>query len=322
MFRKLALAITAGIFTTANLSAAWTDLCCCSETLGETPWPPSISIQGGVGYRTDDFLWTIAGPDDHPDVLSKLKWKDLQIVEVGGNFEYVSCRNYTIRIEGDYGHIYHGRCIDTDYLFDGEKGLFSRSDNNGGKGSVYDLEGSIGYRFTSTCARFTATPLVGWSWHGQHLHLYDGFQTFDLFFPENEGPIDGLNSTYTTRWYGPWAGGEFVAQVERCAYVFGSFEWHCVSYRGEGKWNLRNDIGPFYHKAHGFGYIARLGGNWDIWDNWTVGVIGTYRNMKTRKGKETIKVFDSEGVAFTEELRFNHAKWESLSVSAFVGWRY
>src|SRR5215213_5633347 len=109
----------------------------------------------------------------------------------------------------------------------------------------------VGYRVTSTCGRFTATPLAGYSWQGQNLHIYDGRQIIDLF-NNDIGRLRGLNSHYDARWYGPWVGLDFNTRVECCAYLFGSFEWHFTTYRGKGYWNLRDDLGPFRHHANGW----------------------------------------------------------------------
>lgn len=283
-------------------------------------WPSTVNLDFGAGYRQDDFKWSIAGLDNFPSVLSELEWKNLQIAQVEGSLSYASCRNYAFRVSGDYGHIYDGKNKDTDYFSNDSDDIFSLSHNKAGKGSVYDVEGGVGYRVISNCARFTATPLVGYSYHGQNLSIYDGKQIFSLA-PTDLSNIDGLNTSYHAHWYGPWFGLDFNAQVEKCAYIFGNFEWHIVSYRGRGHWNLRPELGPFYHKAHGFGYSAVLGGNWEIWDNWSIGVVGTYRNMRTRHGTEKFTIKTDEG-DLKGKTRFNQAKWQSFSVSGIVAYRF
>lgn len=282
-----------------------------------TNWPSAIDIDLGGGFRKDKFEWSIAGIDNIPNVLSELQWKDLRIAQIGGYASYVSCRNYAVRIDAQYGRIYHGNIVDTDYASSGREDLFSLSRNNASKGHVYDLSGAVGYRVTSTCARFVATPFIGYSQYAQYLHIYDGHQLFptDFRFP-------GLNSTYTTRWYGPWFGIDFEARVERCAFLFGGFEWHMLAYRGHGRWNLRPDIKPFYHKAYGMGYLATLGGKWEIWNNWAIGISGSYRNFRTRHGHENVVYIDPVDGPIAVRTKFNQAKWRSYSVSAFSAWRF
>jgi hypothetical protein len=114
---------------------------------------------------------------------------------------------------------------------------------------------------------------------------------------------------------------DFEARVERCAFLTGGFEWHMLAYRGHGNWNLRDDIGRFDHKAYGMGYIARLGAKWEIWNHWSLGVTGSYRNFRTRHGHENLIVFD-EGGRFRMRSRFNQAKWHGYSVSAIIAWRW
>lgn len=310
-----------------TLAASYCDSACDGwPTFGScqhSPWPSPVNIYAGGGYRQDRFKWSIAGPDPEntPNTLSELQWKNLKIAQLGVNASYTSCTNYVVRIDASYGRIYHGKWRDADYLGDDKTDLFSFAHGKAGRGHVYDLSGAVGYRFTSTCRRFIAVPLIGYSQYAQYLHMYAGNQDFDLFNGDT-GAITGLNSTYTTRWFGPWAGIDFNARVERCAYLFGSVQWHMLTYRGHGRWNLRPDIGPFYHKAYGYGYLGTLGGNWEIWNNWSIGLVGSYRMFRTKHGNEDVRVVLPDGFSFNGRTRFNGAIWHSWSASAIVAWRF
>lgn len=319
--RKLVLTLAIYIVSSQALVANLCDKWCSDSSppskFCTTDWPSSFNIDFGGGFRKDKFEWSIAGFDRFPKILSKLQWKDLRIAQFGGSASYVSCRNYAIRIEADCGRIYHGKVIDADYAGDHRQHLFSLSESNAGKGYVYDLSGAVGYRITSTCGRFIATPFIGYSEHAQYLHLYDGHQLFPVNFS-----FPGLNSTYTTRWSGPWLGADFEARVERCAFLFGGFQWHLFNYRARGKWNLRQDIGPFHHKAYGMGYLATLGGKWELWNNWSIGVMGSYRNFRTRHGHEHLIFHDPLDGPVDLRMRFNQAQWHGYSVSAIAAWRF
>lgn len=285
-------------------------------------WPSPVKFDFASCFRRDRFEWSIAGIDDIPNTLSELEWKDLRMVDIEGKFTYVSCRNYAVRIAGDFAWIYHGHNIDSDYLFDDEQGRFSLARNKAGKGCVYDIDAGVGYRVTSTFARFIAIPLIGYSYHGQFLHMFNGRQIFEVDGIEISVPIRRLNSTYNTRWFGPWIGLEFEARVEACAYVFGSFEWHLLSYRAKGKWNLRTDIGPFKQRAHGTGYLVTLGGKWEIWRNLSIGVTGSFRYFKTRHGDHNVPIHVQGFPTIIVETRFNHAKWKAVTIGGLLSYRF
>jgi hypothetical protein len=316
--KKLILMLATCVFS-SQLFASSCDPCDGWPSAGASctrNWPSAFNLEVGGGYRQDRFQWSLAGFDNFPNVLSQLSWKDLRIAQFGATGSYVSCTNYAIRFDVQYGNIYHGKVYDADYAGNDKTDLAILSENNAGKGHVYDLSIAGGYRVTSTCSRFTATILAGYSQYAQYLHIYDGHQLVPV-----DVRFDGLNSTYDTRWYGPWAGVDFEARVERCAFLTGGFEWHMLAYRGHGNWNLRDDIGRFDHKAYGMGYIARLGAKWEIWNHWSLGVTGSYRNFRTRHGHENLIVFD-EGGRFRMRSRFNQAKWHGYSVSAIIAWRW
>lgn len=316
--KKIASFIIASLMGMSSLSAG------CSCAAAGTDWPSPINVDIGVGYREDDVRWNIAGFNDTPNVLSELKWKKLQMVEVTGEASYVSCRNYAVKVKADYGYICSGVNTDADYAGNDRTDRFSLSVNNAGKGYVYDLSGGVGYKVTSTCGRFIALPMIGYSFSSQHLHQFDGLQVSSFGYIVDV-PIEELNSSYTTRWYGPWVGIDFAARVESCAYVFGGFEWHLASYRGSGHWNLRPDIGPFHDHAHGTGYIITLGGNWEVWSHWSIGVVSHFRYFRTNHGVSTTEYFYDNGYTidrFDVSTRFNQAKWKSIDALAMVAWRF
>jgi hypothetical protein len=323
--RKILVFLAATLVSTAHLTAAccndwcdgWPTLTTCCD---RSPWPSAFNIDIGGGYRQDKFKWSIPGPNCSPNVLSEIEWRKLRIAQVEGTLKYVSCRNYAIRLDASFGRIYHGKMIDADFFENHRRGLFSLSENNAGKGHVYDLSAAVGYRATSTCGRFTATPLVGYSQYAQYLRAFDGHQIIDVCNGFT-GRFDGLNSQYNTRWFGPWLGVDFEAQVERCAYLYGSVQWHMLTYRGHGKWNLRRDMGPFVHKAYGYGYLAQLGGKWEIWNNWSLGIQGSYRMYRTKHGSERVRLF-FEDESIILRTRFNGAQWHAWTVSGIIAWRY
>ena len=327
--RKLMLILSTCVLSSQAAFAGFCDFGCSDWPSADSNcyagWPPDFNIDLNVGFRKDKFDWSIAGvtetPEgeliDSPNILSELKWKDLRMAQAGGDIYYVSCRNYAIHLGAQYGTIYHGKVSDFDYAGDGRTGLFSLSRNKANGGHVYDLSAAAGYRITSTCNRFVALVLAGYSQHAQYLQITDGHQ----IFPINH-EFSGLNSRYTTRWYGPWLGVDFEARVERCAYLFGSFELHLLAYRGHGLWNLRPDIGRFHHKANGQGYVLTLGGKWEIFNNWAIGVMGNYRMFRTGHGSERSIYLDPIEGPITISARFNGARWHTYSVSGTVSWRY
>ena len=166
--------------------------------------------------------------------------------------------------------------------------------------------------------------------------MYDGKQLIslvpDVLFVDVNGPyqvtsipigaIDGLMSHYKTRWFGPWVGIDFTAQVERCAYLFGSLQWHMLEYRGHGDWNLRTDIGPFDHKAYGYGYLIMLGTKWEIWNDWSIGLMGSYRMFRTKGGHEILEIIPQVQAPFKVKTPFSGAVWHSFSASGIISYRF
>jgi hypothetical protein len=242
----------------------------CSAAYAFWPEAADSSLEIGVGYRQDRIEWRtsnrfnssysgFSGYDysgyengnnfgGFPFGRSHVKWKNLNIWEIEGRGKYVTCDNIYLRANGDYGWITSGRNRDSDHRFNFGEGFdtygdsfsygsgsefeFARSHSKT-RGRVYDARLAIGYEFKLCDCSLGIAPLVGYSWHGQHLrdrHLRQSFcfdqgdrnfaftdtgsdyYSSDLYSYESfygSGSYGRNNSRYHTRWDGPFVGFDF-----------------------------------------------------------------------------------------------------------------
>lgn len=128
----------------------------------------------GTGYRCDKLHWNIAGPHGCPNVFSELKWDNLQIAQ--GTFEAkgtLPCLIYG-RASTNYGGIFEGRVVDSDYAGNHRTLLFSRSHSKANKGWVWDISACIGYPLLRCPGSFHFSPIAGYSHHEQHVRILGG----------------------------------------------------------------------------------------------------------------------------------------------------
>ena len=313
------------IFGPISLTAG----CGCGDSAS---WPSLNNFEIDVGYRRDKVTTKVSGTtatqnlvEEYPELIlassAKEDWHNLNIIQVAASASFVSCSNYAVKVSGDYGHIYSG-----EYAFrDVEKfiDLFSISEN-GAKGNVYDASAGVGYLLTSTGGRCIVTPYVGYAYRGQNLKKNGS--VLDLCFspPDIECTegirIADLNVSYKPRWYGPWAGIDFNVQVETCAYAFASFEWHLINYSATEHVSFGTSLK--HQSANGQGYIVTLGGNWEIWRDWSIGLMGHYRNFRVWDGNQKVRVFDLENEFLILKTKLSRAQWVSGDVSFLVAWRF
>lgn len=295
----------------------------------------------GAGYRQDRLEWELAGPDDVPTVMSKLTWKNLRIFDVEAQFRKITCYNLYFRGNADYGWIFDGDNTDSDYRAKNRRDRaieYSRSNNNAGKGQVYDASAGLGYFIRWCKLRFA--PLGGYSIHEQHLHLYNGYQSIDLDEPHFEGHhFPGLNSTYNTRWHGPWAGLDMYYHINDQITLSGTFEYHWLHYRAKGNWNLRQDIlGDFIHTGFGDGYFGTLSLDYNFCSGWYLGALCklSYAHLNNGKDKTVIGIpitnnpgenhsRDEDGgnyLPFVTEGKLRNVKWVSFCFLFTAGYNF
>lgn len=320
---------------------------------------PITSLEVAGGYRHDNFHWSInhdidldgkssscssssdSSSSSSSDCINlplyRVYWEDLQIYEFSARASYTGCNNYYIRINGDYGRIFDGKnrnSANTDFLDPGQETSRIRG---GAKGHVADLEGGVGYSFTSNWRRCIITPIVGWSYHEQHFGLKNPKQVINYVdVPPLLGDIPGLSFKYKPRWYGFWAGADFLVSVETpCVLLFGSGEYHWTQYHASGDWNFNdNFIQRYSHRSDGRGFTGHIGFNYRIARCWYLGVVGYYRNWQASKGKHRTKFLlndlDNPDQAFGtmpeipvgQHGHIRRVRWNSWSASVTLAYRY
>ncbi len=285
---------------------------------GKSPWRPEAELTFSNGLRRDDLDWNIAGnrSGKNPNVLSELTWDDVKSYQVKIQGRLVWPNIIAFRGSAGYGWIFDGDNQDSDYLEDNRRGEFSRSNNSADDGHLWDASVAVGYPF-----RFgrevvaTATPLVGWSHHEQHLTISDGKQTIP-----NTGSFSGLNSSYDTRWKGPWLGFDLSFRAGKISSLFQrlepyfTYEYHWADYYAKADWNLRSDLEhpkSFEHNADGTGHIIATGFNFVVHEHVALNFNFDYQNWSTDDG--THKVFFSDGT--TAKTRLNEVNWTAYALS-------
>ncbi len=131
-----------------------------------------------IGWRRDDLNWKVK--DLHSSHISgkardHIHFKDINSYAISGQAKWVASQYY-VRLSAEYGSTYKGRAhehfnIHSPLLLD----RISVHTNSPIKrqSEVYDFDGAVGYPFTFFNCRLTFIPLIGFSWHRQHLRVKD-----------------------------------------------------------------------------------------------------------------------------------------------------
>jgi hypothetical protein len=281
-------------------------------------------LELNTGYRVDDLDWNIAGNLDgtNPNIFSELTWEDLEIFQVKANMRTAVNNTFYVRASLAYGWILGGENQDWDYNGDNRTQLYSRSINNADDGDVWDATLGIGYQFNLLSDRLRLIPLGGYAYSEQNLKLTDGVQTLSLP-PATQplGPIGGLNSTYETKWNGPWLGVDFWLQASPKITLYGSFEYHWADYEAEANWNLRADLAhpkSFEHDADGSGIVIAFAGEYVLEGPWSVSLAANYQDWSTDAG--TDRLYRADGT--TSDTRLNEVNWKSYAILVGITYRF
>ncbi|MGD9040079.1 MAG: hypothetical protein PVH82_10620 [Desulfobacteraceae bacterium] len=301
--------ILSTIFLTGNLKA--------SEFEGD--------LELLTGYRVDDLDWNIAADVSGtatPNIISELTWSDLESFQLKLGGKGIINRIFYMRGSAAFGWVLSGQVQDSDYNGDNRTQEFSRSISSADDSDVLDATVAFGYPFRLASDRFRLIPVVGFSYSEQNLTMQDGVQVISQP-PQTQpiGPISGLDSTYDTKWYGPWAGVDFSLKASDKILLFAGFEYHWADYKAEANWNLRTDLAhpkSFEHEADGTGILITAGGDYIFAEPWSLGLEVNYQDWSTDAGTDL--QFNADGT--TAVTRLNEVNWESFAIMLRVTYRF
>lgn len=278
-------------------------------------------LKTGTGYRQDSLNWSIAGENNHPNILSELKWENLEIWEIRASAEALLCKHIYFKGEGDYGKIYNGRNRDSDYLLDHRRLEYSRAITKADRGEVFDFLVGFGYQFSLFYKKFFITPLAGYSYHEQHLQMHNGFQKISIF--KQLGKIKGLHSNYRGKWSSPWLGFDASYLLDCKLKLKGGFEYHWAHYHGTGHWNLRDFPRDFQHVGNGYGLVGTLECDYQFCNHWILGFLFKYQDWRMHHGCDHTYLTASSGSSYDRvSTRLNVVNWHSFSVTLNAGYHF
>ena len=291
------------------------------------------NLELGVGYRVDNLKWSIAGGSNGPDIMSELEWRDIQSAELNLQYKAVALHTIYLRGNADVAFVFDGQNQDSDYAGNQRTLEYSRSLNTAEKGTLYDLSLGLGMQFSVLFNTFTLAPLLGYSFHSQHLTMTEGTQVVDTFsIPPRIGSFPGLDSAYTTHWYGPWIGLDFGCNVLGKLALEGYYEFHIVRYSANGHWNLRTDfLDDFIHKSNGIGNVVFLKAQYALTDNLSVGISTRYQTWHARPGLDRTYIKTEianklsgifEKITGRSETRLNSVNWHAITTSVLLAYHF
>ncbi len=270
-----------------------------------------------AGFRADQIDWNIVGNLGGQDVavLSELNFKNLNIWQVGARGKLAVANNdvdYRTYIRGavDYGWLTNGTARDSDYHGNNRTDEISRSLSDLTGNNVVDASIGLGFEKDYWQGRCTLGWLGGYAYSEQNLRLTNGRQLTPL-----TASIAGLNSSYVSKWHGPFAGLDLELRPWRHFSLLGSAEYHWVDYKAKADWNLRDDLAhpvSFRQQANnGNGLVFTLRGRYLFTNNWGLDLSFAYHDFSAQDGTDSTILAD--GTITTDTL--NKVSWKSYTTN-------
>ena len=275
----------------------------------------SLEYQLNAGVSKQDFRWDIAGSPagTSPNILSELTWTDLTLAQVEGDVR-IPIGAAFLELGGRYGKIFKGENQDSDYLSDNRADEFSRSNNSGDEGTAMMLRMALGTHY-SIRPWFVVSPHIGYQVRNLDLVMTDGNQTVDTL-TNDLGPFPGLDSSYDSKWGGPFVGLHTSFRYSQKWKWFGSvrLSWD-DDYRAKAQWNLRQSFSQpvsFRHYASGSGQDLKMGFTRYFGVKHQNRLSVTLERQLWTGSRGTDRTFFVDGTEAS--TRLNRVEWDSTSI--------
>lgn len=211
-----------------------------------------LSVTGSFGYTSEDLDWSIAGnlSGQAPNVYSELIWKDLQGPAFQLNVEWDVWRKFFLETELYRFQIISGVASDTDYHFDNRINPSFQANLKSDEGKMQSISAGLGFRFLDS-KKYAITSVVGYRNERQFLTLLD----------YNEDAVEKINSSYNTRWNGPFISLRPSVNLSKKLKLKALVTYHQLEYMATADWNLIEQFNrpvSFRHIAKGYRFDQGL----------------------------------------------------------------
>lgn len=271
MLRKYFFCLLTLVFTTSGYAA-----CCSPGIFSGGLFCPENYWEVGIGYRKDKIKWKV----DFPKGRDLLK-EDEIFVEVDPNLRKAKLRLedqdlFVVSVRGQIpvGVAYIRGYMDYGWVRDGkaperlERLTQCLNISNKFKGShAFDTLVGMGYPVYYLRDALRISPICGFSYHKQRIRTSNGDRFFNIPNIEEENFCRvRTRNKYHFRWWGPWAGIDFVYSLFPNVALYDEVEYH-ISRAGRCKRLRDTRVGVLFlrrrsdrERAHGFN--NRLGITW------------------------------------------------------------
>ena len=271
-------------------------------------------------YRQDNFVWNKGDVNNVPNVLSELKWTQLRTNALKGVLKQDLGPKYFLEASGSWGYTFSGLNQDSDYSGSNRTDEFSRSNNNGSGGTMFDASLALGWKLQNSKKAKTSL-LAGYAVNRQTLNMFDYVQTIDTNANPRLGPDPSVSFIYMALWRGPWIGISHESELNKRLQLTTRLEYHIPNYNGECHWASRDDLAhpvSNNHWSRGEGIVASLGFDYAAGPKWKLGAGIDYTHYWIQPGTDQVNSFDD----LHAQLPLNEVRWDSWAFRLKATYRF
>jgi len=281
----------------------------------------AFNYQVDAGYRTEKLSWNVASPAGSPNPLTQVKWNDVTLWRLQGQFGISLPLGVLVKGRGSYGWTVSGSGQETSYAQDHRQRPFSQRDSDASSGYGWDLSLALGYPFTLKFAeqpwQLTLTPLAGYQWQKQRWDLNNGRDVL----ASGSGLRTNQHSLYNTRWRGPWLGMDMTLGFFSRHQWFSSFEHHWARYQASADWQQARQLQSqqsFQHQTDATGMVVSTGYRYRFPESVGISVSVDYARWRGGIGNEQLTLANGQGV----NSQLNEVDREALGFNLGVNWDF
>jgi len=287
-----------------------------------------------AGYRRDTIDWRQRFPSDQPFINSSIRFKDIDIFQIGVHGRSTLGNNFYVRgsaywgwvLDGDFDRKFNAYFGNNDYFADDHfrLGFGDRNRTTVDDKYVFGIGAAIGYPFFFCDCTMLIAPTIGYSFDEQNLRVDDVGFDFNPYCLAGNNNKQCCRNTFISRWYGPFVGLDFDWRPwNSCFNLWAEVEYHWGNFRGKrshgDNFNIFDDRNRTSHKATA--WVFSSGIDYDFCNNWTVGIDVKFQNWAANRHHEFCRNdFDAvyNNVTCNNKTRTNH-KWRSYAINLTLG---